>query len=223
MPDGYSEMITARLEDYCCLAGRGSRLICGMKWVRCPCLLIVLALLAVSCVSAHEDAPSPGRYEFHQTEMGVPFRIVLYALSQNSAEGAAAAAFQRVKQLNDIMTDYDSDSELSRLSQTSGQHQAVAVSPDLWVVLARAQELAQRSQGAFDVTVGPYVNLWRFARSQGKPPDPARLAKARLAVGYAKMQLDARTTTLSNCWLRICGWIWAGSPKVTRSIRRSSA
>jgi FAD:protein FMN transferase len=162
-----------------------------MKWAGCFCLLINLPWLAVSCVSTPEATPTPGRYEFHQTEMGVPFRIVLYALSQNSAESAAAAAFQRVKQLNDIMTDYDSESELSRLSRTSGLGRAVPVSPDLWVVLARAQELAQSSQGAFDVTVGPYVNLWRFARSQGKLPDPGRLAKARLAVGYAHMQLDA--------------------------------
>jgi len=122
--------------------------------------------------------------------MGVPFRIVLYAPSQVAADRAAAAAFQRIKQLNDIMTDYDSDSELSRLSRTSGQEQAVPVSPDLWVVLERAQALAQSSHGAFDVTVGPYVNLWRYARTQGKLPDPARLAKARLAVGYTKMHLD---------------------------------
>jgi thiamine biosynthesis lipoprotein len=88
------------------------------------------------------------------------------------------------------MTDYDSDSELSRLSRTSGQDQAVQVSPDLWVVLNRARELAQRSGGAFDVTVGPYVNLWRYARSQKKLPDPARLEKARSSVGYDKMQLD---------------------------------
>jgi thiamine biosynthesis lipoprotein len=152
-------------------------------------LLVVAPFLVVSCVSTQESPP-PARYEFHQTEMGVPFRIVLYAASENAAQGAAAAAFQRVKQLNDIMTDYDSDSELSRLSRTSGQDQFVAVSPDLWVVLARARELAGQSQGAFDVTVGPYVNLWRHARAQRQLPDPARLAKARLAVGYTKMQLD---------------------------------
>jgi thiamine biosynthesis lipoprotein len=137
------------------------------------------------------EAAALERCEFHQTEMGVPFRIVLYAPSTNAAASAAAAAFARIKELNDIMTDYDSDSELSRLSQTSGQNQAVPVSADLWTVLNRAQELAERSRGAFDVTVGPYVNLWRFARTQGKLPDPARLAKARLAVGYDKMQLDA--------------------------------
>jgi len=156
----------------------------------------MLALLAASCVSAPPAGPAPRRYEFQQPEMGVPFRIVLYAPTQNTAEGAAAAAFQRIKQLNDIMTDYDSDSELSRLSQTSGQDKEVQVSSDLWVVLEWAQQLAQRSHGAFDVTVGPCVNLWRLARRQQALPDPARLAKARLAVGYAKMQLDPSRHTV---------------------------
>jgi FAD:protein FMN transferase len=68
----------------------------------------------------------------------------------------------------------------------------------LWVVLQRAQSLAERSGGAFDVTVGPCVNLWRQARREGKLPDPARLAKARLSVGYKQVKLDptARTVTL---------------------------
>jgi thiamine biosynthesis lipoprotein len=164
-----------------------------MNLVRYFCLSLFLPLLGVSCVSSRTEetaAPEPTRFEFQQAEMGVPFRIVLYAVSRNAAERASAAAFQRIKQLNDIMTDYDSDSELSRLSQTSGQGTEVEVSPDLWVVLERAQQLAERSHGAFDVTVGPYVNLWRFARRQGVLPDPARLAKARLAVGYTHMRLD---------------------------------
>jgi len=161
-----------------------------MNWVRRFCVLLILPLLATSCDTLPTAATQTDRFEFHETEMGLPFRIVLYATSQKAAQDASAAAFQRVKQLNDIMTDYDESSELSRLSRTSGHNQSVPVSPDLWAVLARAQELARQSQGAFDVTVGPYVTLWRFARREGKLPDPVRLAKARLAVGYDKMQLD---------------------------------
>jgi thiamine biosynthesis lipoprotein len=155
-----------------------------------PGLSLSLALVAVGCVSTSVTTETLERFEFTRPEMGSPFRIVLYASSKNEAEGAAETAFARIKQLNDVMTDYDSDSELSRLSQTSGKGQEVHVSPDLWVVLERAQELAERSHGAFDATVGPYVNLWRFARRQGVLPDPKRLAKARDAVGYTKMQLN---------------------------------
>jgi FAD:protein FMN transferase len=155
-----------------------------------------LTLLAAGCVSTPIMTETESRYEFNRPEMGVPFRIVLYASSKNEAEGAAAAAFARIGQLNDVMTDYDSDSELSRLSQTSGKNQEVHVSRDLWAVLERAQDLAERSHGAFDVTVGPYVNLWRYARRQGVLPEAGRLARARDAVGYTKMELDPARHTV---------------------------
>jgi FAD:protein FMN transferase len=157
----------------------------------------MLALFCASCVSTQTQIITLNRYEFDRTEWGAPFRIVLYAPNPLIASNAAAAAFQRIKQLNDIMTDDDSESELSKLSLTSGQGQPVHVSHDLWMVLQRAQSLAERSGGAFDVTVGPYVNLWRQARRQGTEPDPARLAKARLSVGYKHVLLDATNQTVT--------------------------
>ena len=96
--------------------------------------------------------------------MGVPFRMVLYAKDETSAKTAAAAAFARIKALNNIMSDYEYDSELSALSRTSGSGRWERVSGDLWQVLLRSQEIAQKSGGAFDVTVGPAVALWRRAR-----------------------------------------------------------
>jgi thiamine biosynthesis lipoprotein len=121
--------------------------------------------------------------------MGVPFRIVFYASDSLKAATAAEAAFQRIRQLNDIMTDYEMDSELSRLSLSSDQADLVRVSPDLWLILQRAQALAERTGGAFDVTVGPFVNLWRRARRLQQLPDPELLEAARAAVGYKKVRL----------------------------------
>jgi thiamine biosynthesis lipoprotein len=175
-----------RFQNFQSRRRRNFLLIFGMKIFG----IVAAVFLVGGCISTPLETSPAIRYEFRQTEMGVPFRIVLYAYSKNAAEGGAAAAFARIKQINDIMTDYDSDSELSRLSLTSGQDKEVPVSPDLWTVLARAQDLAERSKGAFDVTVGPYVNLWRYARRQGALPDPARLTKARASVGYTKMQLN---------------------------------
>lgn len=123
------------------------------------------------------------------------FRIVLYAANHDAADKAADAAYGRIHELNDIMSDYEPDSELSKLSASSGSGSAVALSPDLWFVLARAQDLAKRSEGAFDVTVGPFVNLWRRARRQHALPDPGRLAEARRAVGYKHLILDERKHT----------------------------
>jgi len=122
--------------------------------------------------------------------MGLPFRIVLYAADEPHAGAAAAAAFHRIRQLNDIFSDYDDESELSRLSRTSGQGRPVPVSEDLRKVLRHAQEMSERSEGAFDVTVGPLVNLWRRARRQKQLPDPTLLAEALKSVGYRHVRLN---------------------------------
>src|SRR5262249_17738235 len=66
---------------------------------------------------------------------------------------------------------------------------------DLFRVLQRAQEVAQRSGGAFDVTVGPLVALWRQARKTAVLPDPAALERARRLVGWKKLRLDERART----------------------------
>ena len=157
---------------------------------------LALLLASASCVSLTPENPALTRYEYQQPQMGLPFRIVLYARNQTSADAASADAFRRIEQLNDIMTDYDADSELSKLSRTSGQRQEVRVSDDLWRVLQRAQDLARRSGGAFDVTVGPYVNLWRKARREHTMPEPARLAEARPAVGYTHVRLQPKNQTV---------------------------
>lgn len=148
-----------------------------------------------SAIGAATSSTELHRFAFTQPEMGVPFRVVLYTHWASEAEAAAQAAFSRIEQLNGILSDYEDESELSRLSQTAGSGQAVPVSPDLWRVLARAQEIARESDGAFDVTVGPVVGLWRYARRTKRMPNPDRLAKALQAVGYRKLELDAAHRT----------------------------
>ena len=161
-----------------------------------PALQLMLLLATTSCVCTLPGSRAVNRYEYQQPQMGLPFRIVLYARNPIQAKTAANAAFHRIKELNDIMSDYDDESELSKLSRSSGQGREVRVSDDLWTVLERAQALAVRSSGAFDVTVGPYVNLWRKARRERKMPDPARLAQARQAVGYTHVMLNPKHHTV---------------------------
>src|SRR5207247_11436367 len=75
------------------------------------------------------------RYEFSEPQMGLPFRIVVYARDKPTADAGARAAFDRIKQLNDILSDYEDDSELSRLSRMAGAGQEVKVSDELCLVL----------------------------------------------------------------------------------------
>lgn len=164
--------------------------------MRLKILLAVTFLALCSCTNFNAvKTPPLSRYEFDEPQMGVPFRMVLYARTKEAANLASAAAFARIEELNDILSDYDSESELSKLSRTSGSGQQVKVSDDLWFVLKRAQEMSERSRGAYDITVGPVVNLWRKARRDKKLPDAALLEEARQAVGYKKLRLNKKTHT----------------------------
>jgi FAD:protein FMN transferase len=130
--------------------------------------------------------------------MGTTFRIVLYAADAATAKKAADAVFARVAELDQCMSDYKPDSELMRLCAAfkTKVGEPVAVSDDLFFVLSKAQELSKKSDGAFDVTVGPVVQLWRLARRTQELPDPKEFAAARAKVGYQKIRLDAAKKTV---------------------------
>lgn len=144
------------------------------------------------------------RYTFTEVHMGTQFKIVVYAAEQAVADKAVRAAFARIKQLDGVMSDYKQDSELMRLCLKSGGP-PVAVSPELFHVLERAQALARRSGGAFDVTVGPVVREWRLARKAKRLPTKEDLAEALALVGHEKMLLDpkARTVELKKAGMRL--------------------
>jgi thiamine biosynthesis lipoprotein len=103
---------------------------------------------------------------------------------------------ERIHALNAVMSDYDDQSELRRLCDTAGGGKAVAVSDDLWKVLLHAQNTSEQSEGAFDVTVGPVVRLWRRARRQKELPSPEKLEAARALVGYRLVRLDPTKRTV---------------------------
>jgi len=149
----------------------------------------LVALLGAACFAA------PHRFEYSQVAMGIRARIVLYAEDEASAQKAATAAFERIAALEDIMSDYRPTSELNRLCREAGGP-PVKVSPELLHILLNAQYLSARSGGAFDVTVGPLVKLWRTARKSGILPTPAERIAAKRLVGRRKMTIDPKGSTV---------------------------
>ncbi len=151
--------------------------------------------LLLLTTAAQAAEPKLTRYAFAQSHMGTGFKIVVYAPNEDSARAGTKAAFARIAELDGIMSDYRATSELMQLCRKAGG-EPVAVGEDLFTVLARAQDVSKRSEGAFDVTVGPIVRLWRRARYQKKLPDPKELAAARALVGYENVVLDAKKRTV---------------------------
>ncbi|MCC6425435.1 MAG: alpha-L-fucosidase [Phycisphaerales bacterium] len=139
----------------------------------------------------------PNRFEFARVLMGTKATVTLYAPDANQASDAAAAAFDRLAALDEVMSDYRSDSELMRLCAKAGTG-PVRISDDLLEVLSTADRVRLASAGAFDVRVGPLVALWRTARQTGQLPDADHQRIARqLAAGDLSLDPAARTASLS--------------------------
>jgi thiamine biosynthesis lipoprotein len=135
------------------------------------------------------------RFTYTEPHMGTRFKIDVYATDEATANRAVKAAFARIAALDATMSDYRSTSELMQLCQKAGGS-PVPVSQDLFFVLSRAQEVSKLSEGAFDVSVGPIVRLWRRARKTQQLPEPEKLAQARALVGYQNIRLDAKARTV---------------------------
>ena len=87
--------------------------------------------------------------------------------------------------INGLMSTYEPDSELSRFNQLP-INTPMVLSPDTVAVLKMALDLSAKTDGAFDVTVGPVVNLWGFGpdgRLKNKPSETA-INTALSQVGY---------------------------------------
>ncbi len=176
-----------------------------------PGFTVVLGVIWVFVLTGCRSKPPEAqlhRFEFKQPHMGTLFAITLYALAEARARAAADAAFAKVGALDRMMTDYDAGSELMQLSrQPVGK--PTRVSAELFDILEKSQRVAELSDGAFDVTIGPVVRQWRRARRSGALPPTEALARAREPVGWQKLKLDPRrqtvTLTVANMQLDLGG------------------
>lgn len=124
------------------------------------------------------------RFARESRHMGTVFEVILYAPDPQLAEAAFAAVFDRLTQLDSTLSNYQSESELSRLNHGAPHASPVRISDDFWRVLREADQISRSSGGAFDVTIGPASKLWRRARRIEELPSPERLREVMSAVGY---------------------------------------
>ena len=121
--------------------------------------------------------------------MGTFARVIAVAADLNMAKSGIEAAFAEITKVDELMSDYKDDSEISEVNR-DGFKRAVKVSESTYQVLERSVEFSKLTGGAFDVTVGPLVDLWHLAETADALPSEAELQRACSKVGYDKLILD---------------------------------
>lgn len=168
-------------------------------------LLILLICLSLSIIlmwffnqNKRLSQPDLQRFSFQSYQMGSMFTIVLYAENDSIANLASSAAFDRIEELNRIMSDYMENSEINHLSQSSGSGTSVKISDLLFEVLKESIWVSELTDGLFDVTAGPITQLWRSIRLMSEPeiPNETELTNLLERTGYHNIRLDSKNQTV---------------------------
>lgn len=151
----------------------------------------VLALSLVPALPAAEML----RISSSLDAMGTTFSIVAYDEDRARLESAADEAFEEVRRLDALLSHYKRDSEWSRVNREAARR-PVAVSQELFDLLAACVDYSRRSGGAFDITVAPLVKVWGFYKGYGRLPHRAEIRQALAKVGFDGLILDPASRTV---------------------------
>jgi FAD:protein FMN transferase len=127
--------------------------------------------------------------------MGTTFTIFVYAENQEQASEYFEIAFDEIERVEEALSDYRPTSELSRINRLAA-NETVTTDPEVFKFLQTSMDFSRRSDGAFDITVGPLMRAWGFFRGKGHYPTPEELSSARKSTGWEHVHLDPQKRTV---------------------------
>lgn len=151
-------------------------------------LHIGFVLLIIGQVSIFSQ---PSKFTFQRPKMGSPFVITVFADDSLSLVPIIEKAYLRVDTLNQTFSDYLDNSEINTVCHNINIWQPI--SADLYHVLKISEKANSISGGAFDVTVGHIVQVWRKARKTKQMPDEAILQAALEKTSFKNIEIDEKT------------------------------
>jgi thiamine biosynthesis lipoprotein len=135
------------------------------------------------------------RLEKSADAMGSTYSIALYGYDRVKMEAAVDAAFDEVRRLDELLSNYQPGSQWSEVNGNAAT-KPVLVSPELFQLLSACLEYSRESEGAFDITVGPLMKVWGFYKGSGHLPHKPEIAAALAKVGYRHIRLDPAARTV---------------------------
>src|SRR5205814_10454293 len=149
----------------------------------CSLLLFVVVSLAIAC-RAEERL-----FQQSHPAMGTTFTIFLYAPDGERASELFSESFEEIDRIEEALSNYRATSELSRINRFAAK-EPVVTDPEVFALLKTSLQYSARTDGAFDITVGPLMRAWGFFRGQGRYPSTSELESARASVGWQYVRLD---------------------------------
>lgn len=127
--------------------------------------------------------------------MGTEARVKVLADSRQTAQNCIKAAAEQFNLIEKIFSDRRSDSEISAVNREAFKG-PMKVSRQVYQLIKTSVGFSELSGGAFDITVGPLVDLWRQAGDANRMPSDEQIKEACAKVGFKKLILDDTDTTV---------------------------
>lgn len=157
-------------------------------------LLLVLSALQSTVLASPPSAPI--RLQRFTQAMGTTFTIDMYGTDPTRMEAASKQAFSEVHRLDRMLSNYLPDSELNHVNAHAADA-PVTVSRELFNLLRTCLEVSRKSDGAFDITVGPLMKVWGFYKDSGHLADRSAVQDALTKVGWRNIRLNPLALTVS--------------------------
>ncbi len=157
------------------------------------CLLAWLLVLVAGCLQPLPT--SDVMVKRAQMHMGTLVTITAVARTEAAARAAIAAGFGEIHRLEELLSTWIAESELSRVNAKAG-HEPVRVSAETLFLLQRSLEIAGMTDGAFNIAIGPATEAWGFVKEERIPSD-TELAALKPLTDLSKLTLDAGTRSVS--------------------------
>jgi len=134
---------------------------------------------------------SANLFKYQQVAMGTVIELTLIGEDEELAKKASMQAFQEIKRIEYFMSPWVETSDVTHINRSGGK-EGVKVSSEIIEVVKRAQEISKLSEGRFDITMGPLVQLWRKARERGMPPGIEEIKETLNLVDFRNLEIDDR-------------------------------
>ena len=189
------------------------------------CLLTLLCSALSGCVGVPTSQES-AVVTRAQMQMGTLVKITAVARSEAVAQAAATAGFAEIRRLEELLSTWIPTSELSRVNAAAGVL-PVHVSLETLTVVQRAIQVAEMTDGGFNIAIGPVIEAWSVTEGQ-RIPTEAELDALRPLVDLQAVRADvqAQTIYLEKIGMRIdVGGIGKGyaADQALDALRRAGA
>lgn len=121
--------------------------------------------------------------------------VITLRASGKNAKAAVEESLDRLSEIDKMASAADSDSDIAKINAAAGGT-AVTVHPEIIKMIKTSIQYAKLTEGSFDITVGPLINLWGIGTDAARVPSDAEIKEKLALVGYDRIEFDETANTV---------------------------